>query len=394
MKIGRTVPPSAAPLDWSDLWNGVAGMLRPRRALGALAAEIRLHFGVRHVFLMSSGTAALTLTLKVVRSQSLEAEAIIPAYTCFSVPAAVLQAGLKPVLCDIDPSTFDFDHALLARSVTSRTVCIVAHHLFGLPSDVERIRALCRNRGVVVVEDAAQAMGVESDGRQLGTVGDVGIFSLGRGKQITCGSGGIIVTSDDRIAAAIRREYEALPAPDVFETLTDFLQLAFMKVLIRPALYWIPAAVPFLRLGQTIFPTRIIVARMSGMKAGVLRRWRLHLTRSNRIRSQTATYFRERMPLPTVDDPAHPYLRLPVYAATPEHKKKIYSLSQARGLGLSAAYPAPVSDIPAVRALVNGYRCPTAEAVSKRLLTLPTHHWLSETDKQAIAELWRTAPSA
>jgi perosamine synthetase len=61
MRIGRTLPPSAAPLAWADLWHGAAGVLFPERSLSALEAEIRREFGVRHVFLVSSGTAALTL---------------------------------------------------------------------------------------------------------------------------------------------------------------------------------------------------------------------------------------------------------------------------------------------------------------------------------------------
>ena len=70
---------------------------------------------MRHVFLVSSGSAALTLALMALKSLAREREVVIPAYTCFSVPAAVLQAGLRPVLCDIDPSTFDFDHSHLLR---------------------------------------------------------------------------------------------------------------------------------------------------------------------------------------------------------------------------------------------------------------------------------------
>ena len=122
MKIGRNVPPAAAPIAWKDLWHGVIGLLFPERSLRLFEEEIRAHFGVSHVFLVSSGTAALTLTLMGLRSSSRRTDVVIPAYTCPSVPAAVLKAGLRPVLCDINPSTFDFDHALLERTLT-RTPC-------------------------------------------------------------------------------------------------------------------------------------------------------------------------------------------------------------------------------------------------------------------------------
>jgi perosamine synthetase len=393
MRIGRTLPPAAAPIGWRPVGSALAGMAFPRWFLQNFETELRSYFGVDHVYLLSSGTAALTLTLRVIKSLSRRREVVIPAYTCFSVPAAVLHAGLVPVPCDVDPSTFDFDDTLVERALTPNTACVVAHHLFGIPSNVERLRRLCTPRGIVVVEDAAQAMGVESAGRKLGTVGDVGIFSVGRGKNITCGSGGIIVTSSGRLAEAIAREYRQVRAPNTMETLRDFFQILLLTIFIRPNLYWLPAALPFLRLGQTVYPRRVTVARLSGMKAGALRKWRQHLARSNRIRSATAAYFGERVPVRPAQSALHPYLRLPVLALSQGQKNRLYSRSQALGLGLSVAYPAPVSDIPAVRPFVNGRRFPAAERVAERLITLPTHHLLSETDKRAIADLLQTASS-
>jgi dTDP-4-amino-4,6-dideoxygalactose transaminase len=391
MKIGRTVPPAAALLCWADLWHGVAGIFSPGRPVLVLEEEIRRHFGVGHVFLVSSGTAALTLTLTALKSLSSRTEVVIPAYTCFSVPAAILKAGLRPVLCDINPSTFDFDHALLERTLSGETLCVVVHHLFGIASDIERIRALCEARGIVVVEDAAQAMGVESNGCALGTLGDVGIFSLGRGKNITCGSGGIVVTKSDRIGEAIGREWRRLESPSVAEGLKDLAQLVLMTIFIRPGLYWIPAALPFLRLGQTIFPKDVTLKRLSGMHAGFFRNWRSRLRQSNRSRSRTATYFSERLSLTLAHGPSHPYLRLPLFAATPKDREWIHSLSEQRGLGLSLAYPTPINEIPEISRMFDGKRFPSARTVAEHILTIPTHHWLSEKDKRAIAECVETS---
>ncbi len=272
IRIGRTIPPAAPPLGWSDLWHAVIGALRPDRSIRVLEDELRAEFGVRHAFTVSSGKAALTVALMALKPGSSKRDVVIPAYTCFSVPAAVLKAGLRPVLCDIDPATFDFDHAQLARTMNGDTLCVVAHHLFGSPAAIDRIRALCTVHGVALVEDAAQAMGGESRGRRLGTIGDVGIFSLGRGKSLTCGSGGIIVTNSLRLRDAIARIYETLPKPSRLAQLSDFVRLAIMMLFIRPSLYWIPAALPFLGLGRTVFPRQIPLGALSGMPAGFLRR--------------------------------------------------------------------------------------------------------------------------
>jgi perosamine synthetase len=394
MKIGRTVPPAAAPLDCHDLWHGILGSMRPERTRRAREQEIREAFGVTDVFLVSSGSAALKLTLTALTSLSPRTEVVIPAYTCFSVPAAILHAGLRPVLCDINPTTFDFNHELLLRALNDNTLCVVAHHLFGVPSEIERLRALCEVRGVFLLEDAAQAMGAEHNGRRLGTLGDVGIFSLGRGKNITCGSGGIIVTSTPRIADAVRRRYAEIPSASPAEAVRDFVKAVLMTIFVRPRLYWIPAAMPFLHLGETIFPTRVPVRRLSGMNAGLLRNWRSRLTGSNRVRSEMATYFSHRLPLRLARGGAYPYLRLPFFVKNPAEKQKLYLLSRARGLGLSAAYPSPVSDIPGVPLAPIGQQFPCARRVAASLVTIPTHHLLSERDRDAIAELCRDFRSA
>ncbi|HSL20174.1 MAG TPA: DegT/DnrJ/EryC1/StrS family aminotransferase [Vicinamibacterales bacterium] len=389
MRIGRTVPPAAAPLCWRALWHGLAGAFAGGRAIRAREDEIRRQFDVGHVFLVSSGSAALALALMALKSLSARSQVVIPAYTCFSVPAAVLKAGLRPVLCDIDPDTFDFDHALLERTITQDTLCVVTHHLFGVPSDVERTKALCRPNRIFVVEDAAQAMGIEARGGKLGTLGDLGVFSFGRGKNVTCGSGGALITRSSEIAAAIRRRWMNVPAARLRDVARDVAQLALMTVFIRPRLYWVPASLTFLRLGETTFPSDVPVRRMAGITAGLLRGWRERLLRSNQARRETATYFHRRLPVPAAAP--HPYLRMPLLASSPGEKDKLCSLSRARGLGLSAAYPTPVSDIPQIRSAFRGQQFPSARRVAENLLTLPTHHWLSDRDKQAIADLWRAA---
>ena len=88
MRIGRSVPPAAAAVSVSDLWTGLGGLLAPARELEARRKELAEYFGARHLFLVSSGTAALTLVLGALKSRSRRTEVVIPAYTCFSVPAA------------------------------------------------------------------------------------------------------------------------------------------------------------------------------------------------------------------------------------------------------------------------------------------------------------------
>ena len=394
MRIGRTLPPAAAPVGWADLWNGVVGAFTPGTSVSAREAELRRNLNVAHVFPVSSGTAALQVTVSALKTLSPRTDVVIPAYTCFSVPAAIMNAGLRPVLCDIDAATFDFDHAQLQKVLTPSTLCVVSHHLFGIPSDIERTREICRARKTFVIEDAAQALDVGRSERAPGTMGDVGIFSFGRGKNVTCGSGGIIVTNSDRIAAAVHEQYRHLPCPSWWHTVKDFAVLVFMILFIRPRLYWIPAALPFLGLGMTEFPRTITARRLSGFKAGLLRHWRRNLVRSNHVRAAAAADLRRRMRLRPVNDSAAPLLRLPILASSRVEKQRLYSASNALGLGISVGYPTSIDEIPELRAVVDGRTFPAAKHVASRLLTLPTHQWLLERDKQALANLWRDRRSA
>jgi dTDP-4-amino-4,6-dideoxygalactose transaminase len=395
MRIGRTIPPAAAPLGVTELAHGLTAICTPRRTVARREAELREYFRVSDVFLVSSGTAALTLTLLALKSLSPRTEVIVPAYTCFSVPAAVLKAGLRPVPCDIDPSNFDYDHSLLERALKSTTLCVIAHHLFGVPSNVEKVRELCRSRRIYVIEDAAQAMGIEVNGRHLGTLGDAGIFSLGRGKHLTCGSGGIVVTRSPQVAAALAREYRLVPAPTLREAASDFLKLFCMTIFIRPWLYWIPASLPFLRLGETVFPTRISVKRLSAMKAGVLENWQRRLSRANRMRVQAAMYF-SHLTASTPPTTAQAYLRFPILVKSRGDRERLHASSRLFGLGVALAYPTPVSDIPEVRDASFAARksFPAARDLVDRLLTIPTHELLSDSDKCRIAELCRSVPMA
>jgi dTDP-4-amino-4,6-dideoxygalactose transaminase len=349
---------------------------------------MRREFDVDHVFLVSSGSAALALSLMALKSLAHKRDVVIPAYTCYSVPAAVLEAGLRPVLCDIDPITLDFDHAQLERTLTRDTLCVVTHHLFGLPAAIDRTRSLCAVHRIFVLEDAAQAMGGELGGRKLGTLGDIGIFSFGRGKNVTCGSGGAILTRCPAIAAELAARYRELPSPTAREVAFDLLKLLAMSVFIRPRLYWIPAQLPFLRIGDTIFPARVPLRRLGVVKAALLAGWRRRLAESNATRATIAADLGRRLPLHR--NVRHACLRVPLLAPTPKAKRRLQALARPRGLGVSAAYPAPVSRTPQIRDAFSGQRFPAAEHVAARLVTFPTHRWVSERDRQAIVDLYRT----
>jgi dTDP-4-amino-4,6-dideoxygalactose transaminase len=178
-----------------DILAGMRGVGRPHEVAEELRHAIQDKFGARHVFFATSGRAGLSAGLTALRRLNPERdEVLLPAYTSFSVPSAVVNAGLKVSLYDLNPETLAPDMASLERAMSPRTLCVVACHLFGYPVDLEPLRELCRVSGAALFDDAAQAMGASIDGKLVGTMGDVGLFSLSRGKNMTAVDGGIVLT--------------------------------------------------------------------------------------------------------------------------------------------------------------------------------------------------------
>jgi perosamine synthetase len=391
MKVQRTIPPTAAPIKLQDVFHGILGLFHSQKYVKQLESEIKEFFGARHVFLVSSGKAALTLILVALQNLSKRKQVVIPAYTCFSLPSAIVKTGLEIALCDIDSTSLDFDYACLEEVITPETLCVIPHHLFGIPSDMQRIQVLCRARSAFILEDAVQAMGGQTTGRKLGMLGDVGFFSLGRGKPITCGSGGVIVTNSDDIAAAIARPYADLKEPSISEVLKDFFEFVLMSIFVHPRLYWLPTGLPFLKLGQTLFYRDFPIKRLSRRKAGLLRYWRRRLAQANQTRTEIAAYFGEQLHLKTVPETSIPYLRLPILVNSRRTRDRIYALSQQRGLGISCMYPSPINEIEEIKTTFDGKAYPAAKTVSEKLLTIPIHHLLSENDKKSICTLFEGA---
>ena len=281
MMPGRAIPPVAAPIPPGDLWNALVGIVRKEKTTRNLREDLGDFFGVKYVYLVSSGKAAFLLSLLALHDVLDRDEVVIPAYTCYSVPSSIVKAGLKVRLCDVHPETLDFDFQHLEKIVSSRTLCVVPIHLFGIPSDVDRAQSIASRHGAVIVEDAAQAMGGTSRGRKLGTLGDIGFFSLGRGKNITAGSGGILLTGSERWGQAIARQYRNWRRPGPGEEIATFIKIVLMKLFLDPRLYWIPESLPFLKLGETIFHEDFPCHRMGGAQAGLLRNFRERLGRYN-----------------------------------------------------------------------------------------------------------------
>jgi len=153
--------------------------------------------GAKHVLATSSGTGALVSAFAALGVGPMD-EVIVPGYTFIATAAAAIALGAVPVIAEIDETmTLDVEDA--GRKISPRTKVIVPVHMLGYPSNMDDVMALAREHGLKVLEDAAQAVGASYQGKTLGTIGDMGCWSLQWHKIITTGEGGCVLTDDDAL---------------------------------------------------------------------------------------------------------------------------------------------------------------------------------------------------
>ncbi|MGH2571660.1 MAG: DegT/DnrJ/EryC1/StrS family aminotransferase [bacterium] len=169
----------------------------------AFEAEFAAAVGAPHAIAVSSCTTALHLAVIAAGARPGD-EVILPSFTFPATANAVLYEGATPVLVDVDPATLNVDVAQVAAAIGKRTKAVIGVHLFGFPCEIEALRELCDERGVFLVEDAACAIGTKVGGRDAGTFGDVACFSLHARKVVTCGEGGVLTTSDGKLAELLK----------------------------------------------------------------------------------------------------------------------------------------------------------------------------------------------
>lgn len=163
--------------------------------------------GTPHALAVSSGTAALHCGL-VGLGVGPGDEVILPGYTYISSAAAIIAARAVPVIAEVDES-LTLDPADAERKITPRTKAMMPVHMRGVPSRMEELLAIAQRHGLAVIEDAAQACGGSYRGRRLGTLGNVGCYSLQHYKIITTGEGGMVITADPTIFARATMFHDA-----------------------------------------------------------------------------------------------------------------------------------------------------------------------------------------
>ncbi len=169
----------------------------------AFEREFAARHGAAHGVTFASGTAALAAML-LAEGIGPGDEVIVPSMTFISTATSVCHVGAAPVFADIDPRSFNLDPGAIPKLVTRRTRAVMAVHYAGQPGELDRLLKVCADYGLLLLEDAAQAVGATYRGVPVGTFGKSAMFSFTPTKNITTGEGGIVLTGDGEIADRLR----------------------------------------------------------------------------------------------------------------------------------------------------------------------------------------------
>ena len=172
--------------------------------IARLEQKFAERFGQTYGITHCNGTATMQSAL-MAAGVGVGDEVIVPAYTVFSTPAAVLHCNAIPVIVDVEPDTWTISVEAIRASITSRTRAIIPVAICGLPPDLDPIMELAEAHNLVVIEDNAQCVVGQYKGRIAGSIGQFASFSFQASKTVTCGDGGILICSDDALALGARK---------------------------------------------------------------------------------------------------------------------------------------------------------------------------------------------
>jgi dTDP-4-amino-4,6-dideoxygalactose transaminase len=314
--------------------------------VAAFEAEFAAYCGVSHAVGVASGTDALLLGLRALGVGPGD-EVITVALTAVATITAIELAGAKPVLVDIEPTTYTIDPEQVETAVTPHTKAIIPVHIYGQPADMEAVLEIATRHGLAVLEDCAQAHGATVNGQRVGSLGDAAAFSFYPTKNLGAfGDGGAVVTKRDDVDKRLRllRQYgwRERYISDVagYNSRLDELQAAILRV------------------------------RLAHLEEDNGRRRQLVVRYSNGL-----AYLPLQLPQvrPHTDHVFH------LYVVQCERRDELAAFLKERGIGTAVHYPVPVHLQPAYRHL--GYApgsLPLTEKVAGRILSLPLYAHMPE----------------
>ena len=392
--MARHLPPVYSPVSLSAIVYSVfAGRESSHNDLvGALGD----HFDAEHALLTGSGTQALQLAISAAANEKVPVA--LPSYSCFDLISAAVGADARISFYDIDPQTLTPNLDSLERCMAEGARTIVAGNLYGYPLPWSELRDIAVHHDAILIEDAAQGLGSIGQGTPAGRAGHYTVLSFGRGKGWTGGGGGALLVGGGRDVPSFSTGLAVSRLRPAATSLAAWL-------LGRPSLYGIPASIPQLGLGNTVYhPPRAPVS-ISTFSAALARRTHPASVEAIPLRREQARRWAQRILdrdpkgdriqpcLPIGDFDSASCLRFAVRLRGAD--PTLDTWDRLRRHGVESGYPVPLPRLPEASALFEGDPAafPGAESLAEHLVTLPTHSWVRDGDRSAVLDLL-TGPAA
>lgn len=359
--------PAARPLIGDEEREAVDRVLRSGMvAQGPEVAAFEQEFsaelaGSRECVAVNSGTSGQHLGMLAAGLRPGD-EVIVPSFTFAATANAVAVSGATPVFVDVDPETFCMDPAALEAAITERTVGIQPVHLYGHPAPMDAIVAIAERHGLWIAEDAAQAHGATWQGRQVGTFGVFGMFSLYPTKNMTSGEGGMVACEDHELARRVRllrnQGMEVQYANEVagFNNRMTDIHAAIGRVQLTKLAGW---------TAQRQANAAFFDVNLRGVVTPMVRADATHVYHQYTIRVEGAT--------------------------AAERDAFAAALREEHKVGCGVYYPTPVHRLPSYGLDLD---LPVTETLAREVLSLPVHPSLTETDRERIVEAVNTVAKA
>jgi dTDP-4-amino-4,6-dideoxygalactose transaminase len=362
------LPAAGLPVAWPQLAR-LAGARDPADRLRRGLAE---RLGGGEIRLFASGREALRALLAAAAGASGRGEVVIGAYSCFSVPAAAVAAGLRVRLVDVD-ETGRLDLEALSRLPLERAAALVVSNLFGVAEPVAEAAALARAAGCLVIDDAAQSLGARGPDGPAGGRGDAGLLSFGRGKPLSgLGGGACLLGSGPGVVPA-----PAAPGPARWRALA---RAAAYDLALHPVLFRALATIPAVGIGETRFDPGFRRGPIDAASLALAAVSLPELDAAARRRERSALALARALEGPALAPLLPPagqggvYPRLFARARDAAAREALLRALARVGAGASGFYPAALDAVPALRShLAQPAGYPRARELASRLLTLPTH---------------------
>ena len=334
-----------------------SGMLAQGPKVAELEAAFAKYCGTKFAIAVNSGTAAIHAALFAAGVGPGD-EVITTPFSFIATINPILFLGAKPVLVDIDPTTFNIDIQQIEKAITPKTKVIMPVHLYGQPCDYSELQALADKHGLLIVEDACQAIGASYGDKKAGNLGDLACFSLYATKNIMSGEGGVVTTNDERYVTAMKSfRQHGMVAPYEYAGIGYNYRLTDLLAAI---------AVEQLRKVDTFNASRQSNAQalnqglkgVKGLQVPTIKAGRTHVFHQYTVRIT-------------------PDFRL--------SREELMAGLKDKGVGSGIYYPKPLHSYPHIAAL--GYKqgdFPNAEQAANQVLSLPVHPKVSGADVQTI----------